>query len=762
MAFDVDEEILQDFLIEAGEILELLQEQLVALENNPDDTNLLNAIFRGFHTVKGGAGFLSLTPMVDVCHEAENTFDLLRTGKRSVSAELMDIILQAVDAINTMFAQTQQGEQQDPADPALLAKLKMLSSGEPLPSESGQSSAEVEPLPEPEPEPEPVIETVFEVAAVEDMPIEKSELSDSSIDEIDEAEFEALLDALHGAGKGPGVSAPQADAAPAVQNKPQATSASASDDITDDEFEALLDELHGSGKFKGKVEEPAKPKVEAVVAAPKPAAPAVDSDEITEDEFERLLDELHGKGGAPAKVTAKAESAPAKTEPAKAPPSAAAPSTPAAPKASVATPATPPAVKAKTDVAVAEKAPAKAAAAASANVPQGETTVRVDTARLDQIMNMVGELVLVRNRLLSLGISRDDEEMSKALANLDLVTADLQGAVMKTRMQPIKKVFGRFPRVVRDLARTLNKEIDLVLVGEETDLDKNLVEALADPLVHLVRNSVDHGIEMPNDREASGKPRTGTITLSASQEGDHILLKIEDDGAGMDPEKLKQIAIKRGVLDEDTAARMTDSEAYNLIFAPGFSTKVEISDISGRGVGMDVVKTRITQLNGTVHIDSMKGKGTVLEIKVPLTLAIMPTLMVDVAKQVFALPLSSVNEIFHLDLTKTNIVDGQLTVIVRNKAVPLFYLEQWLHRNRTNFKHGDKKHGHVVIVQLGMMQIGFVVDALIGQEEVVIKPLGALLHGTPGMAGATITSDGGIALILDVPGLLKHYAKNKS
>ncbi|MFB2800266.1 chemotaxis protein CheA [Shewanella seohaensis] len=756
MAFDVDEEILQDFLIEAGEILELLQEQLVALENNPDDTNLLNAIFRGFHTVKGGAGFLSLTPMVDVCHEAENTFDLLRTGKRSVSAELMDIILQAVDAINTMFAQTQQGEQQDPADPALLAKLKMLSSGEPLPSESGQSSAEVEPLPEPEPEPEPVIETVVEVAAVEDMPIEKSELSDSSIDEIDEAEFEALLDALHGAGKGPGISAPQADAAPAVQNKPQATSASASDDITDDEFEALLDELHGSGKFKGKVEEPAKPKVEAVVAAPKPAAPAVDSDEITEDEFERLLDELHGKGGAPAKVTAKAESAPAKTEPAKAP------STPVAPKASVAAPATPPAVKAKTDVAVAEKAPAKAAAAASANVPQGETTVRVDTARLDQIMNMVGELVLVRNRLLSLGISRDDEEMSKALANLDLVTADLQGAVMKTRMQPIKKVFGRFPRVVRDLARTLNKEIDLVLVGEETDLDKNLVEALADPLVHLVRNSVDHGIEMPNDREASGKPRTGTITLSASQEGDHILLKIEDDGAGMDPEKLKQIAIKRGVLDEDTAARMTDSEAYNLIFAPGFSTKVEISDISGRGVGMDVVKTRITQLNGTVHIDSMKGKGTILEIKVPLTLAIMPTLMVDVAKQVFALPLSSVNEIFHLDLTKTNIVDGQLTVIVRNKAVPLFYLEQWLHRNRTSFKHGDKKHGHVVIVQLGMMQIGFVVDALIGQEEVVIKPLGALLHGTPGMAGATITSDGGIALILDVPGLLKHYAKNKS
>ncbi|MGE6433008.1 chemotaxis protein CheA [Shewanella baltica] len=747
MAFDVDEEILQDFLIEAGEILELLQEQLVALENNPDDTNLLNAIFRGFHTVKGGAGFLSLTPMVDVCHEAENTFDLLRTGKRSVNAELMDIILQAVDAINTMFAQTQQGEQQDPAESGLLFRLKMLSSGAPLPSEV--ASAEVVDVVEPE----PVVEAIVETPVPQDIPAQISNSSSSSIDDINDAEFEALLDALHGSGKGPA-------AATAVTSEPvvakpaapvKAPSASG-DDITDDEFEALLDELHGSGKFKAEAEVPAKPKV---AAAPTPQ-PIVDADEITDDEFERLLDELHGKGAAPAKAEVKAPTAPV-TPASTAAPKAAATPTPV--KAAAPAPAPVVAAKPKVDIAVVDKAPAKAS---SANVPQGETTVRVDTARLDQIMNMVGELVLVRNRLVSLGISRDDEEMSKALANLDLVTADLQGAVMKTRMQPIKKVFGRFPRVVRDLARTLNKEIDLIMVGEETDLDKNLVEALADPLVHLVRNSVDHGIEMPNEREANGKPRTGTITLSASQEGDHILLKIEDDGAGMDPEKLKKIAITRGVLDEDSASRMTDSEAYNLIFAPGFSTKVEISDISGRGVGMDVVKTRITQLNGTVHIDSMKGKGTILEIKVPLTLAIMPTLMVDVAKQVFALPLSSVNEIFHLDLTKTNIVDGQLTVIVRNKAVPLFYLEHWLHRNKTTFKHGDKKHGHVVIVQLGMMQIGFVVDALIGQEEVVIKPLGAMLHGTPGMAGATITSDGGIALILDVPGLLKHYAKSKN
>ncbi len=745
MSFDVDEEILQDFLIEAGEILELLQEQLVALENNPDDTDLLNAIFRGFHTVKGGAGFLGLTPMVDVCHEAENTFDLLRTGKRSVSAELMDVILQAVDAINSMFNQTQAGEEQDPADDKLLDDLKLLSSGELLPSEKGESAPEpavespvespVSASPEPvESSPESSIE-LFEQPSQED--------ASGDIDEIDEAEFEALLDALHGTGKGPAASS-QAPAAPT--STPAETSTVSDDEITDDEFEALLDELHGAGSF-AKAPSEAKP---SKVEEPD-LSQAVDADEITDDEFEKLLDELHGKGEGPkgevkaAKVQ-KAVEKPAETKLPETKPVEVKPAS--APKAKA------PVVQPKAPVAK-DKAGAKGQ---NANIPQGETTVRVDTARLDQIMNMVGELVLVRNRLISLGISRDDEDMSKALANLDLVTADLQGAVMKTRMQPIKKVFGRFPRVVRDLARSLNKEIDLVMVGEDTDLDKNLVEALADPLVHLVRNSVDHGIEMPDERIANGKNKTGTITLSASQEGDHILLKIEDDGAGMDAEKLKQIAISRGVLDEDAAARMSDNDAYNLIFAPGFSTKVEISDISGRGVGMDVVKTRITQLNGTVHIDSEKGKGTRLEIKVPLTLAIMPTLMVEVTKQVFALPLSAVNEIFHLDLTKTNIVDGQLTVIVREKAVPLFYLEQWLSRTSTGFKHGDKQHGHVVIVQLGNTQVGFVVDALIGQEEVVIKPLGTLLHGTPGMAGATITSDGGIALILDVPGLLKHNA----
>ena len=584
MSFDADEEILQDFLVEAGEILELLSEQLVELESSPDDTALLNAIFRGFHTVKGGAGFLQLHELVECCHIAENVFDILRKGERRVDSELMDVVLQALDAVNEMFAQVRERTEVTPATPELLAALARLA--EP----AGAPEAVVEAAPEPE--------TAVSVAAAE-------------------------------------------KPAPA----------------------------------------PKKPAAAKPAATPSPSKPA----------------------------------APAKVEPA-----------------------------------------AKAAPAAEKPASEAETTVRVDTARLDEIMNMVGELVLVRNRLVRLGSNSGDEAMAKAVSNLDVVTADLQSAVMKTRMQPIKKVFGRFPRLVRDLARSLKKEINLELVGEETDLDKNLVEALADPLVHLVRNAVDHGIETPEEREAAGKPRIGKVVLSAEQEGDHILLMITDDGKGMDAEILRAKAVEKGLLDRDAAERLSDLESYNLIFAPGFSTKSEISDVSGRGVGMDVVKTKISQLNGTVNVFSNKGQGSRVVIKVPLTLAIMPTLMVMLGDQAFAFPLVSVNEIFHLDLSRTNVVDGQEVVIVRDKALPLFYLKRWLVRGA---EREEQREGHVVILSVGNQSIGFVVDQLVGQEEVVIKPLGKMLQGTPGMSGATITGDGRIALILDVPSMLKRYAR---
>ncbi|WP_105168758.1 chemotaxis protein CheA [Pseudoalteromonas sp. T1lg23B] len=732
MSFEVDEDILQDFLVEAGEILELLSEQLVELENNPEDKELLNAIFRGFHTVKGGAGFLSMTELVDACHGAENVFDVLRQGQRKVTSELMDVILQSLDTINEMFAHIQNREQPEPADPALLETLHQLSKPQ-TEDEAIDTPQDEEVVVEQPPEEEMGADDVFFDL---DASGPETGQDDGSIDEITEDEFESLLDELHGAGNGP-----------AKASQSAASSESDSDgDITDDEFDSLLDELHGVGSF-GTIN---KSQETAPVESSKKETQSSSSsdDEIDDDEFEALLDELHGKGTAPRSV----ENTPATTAKVDKPKEPQKPVEPVKPE--VAKPAA--AAKAAPAPAPESKTAAAPAAAKKAPAAQAETTVRVDTKRLDQIMNMVGELVLVRNRLVSLANNTNSEAMGKAISNLDVVTADLQGAVMKTRMQPIKKVFGRFPRVVRDLARSLKKDINLVLEGEETDLDKNLVEALADPLVHLVRNSVDHGIEMPSVREAAGKARTGTVTLSASQEGDHILLTIRDDGAGMDPEKLKKIAISKGVIDSDQASRLSDTEAYNLIFAPGFSTKEEISDISGRGVGMDVVKTKITQLNGSVNIQSELGVGTILEIKVPLTLAILPTLMVIVGEQTFALPLAGVSEIFHLDLTKTNIVDGQLTIIVREKAIPLFYLEHWLVKGAD--KSTRKAHGHVVIVQIGTKQVGFVVDSLIGQEEVVIKPLDALLQGTPGMAGATITSDGGIALILDVPNMLKHYA----
>ena len=757
MSFDLDEDILQDFLVEAGEILELLSEQLVELENNPEDTDLLNAIFRGFHTVKGGAGFLALSELVDTCHGAENVFDILRNGQRHVSSGLMDTMLQALDTVNAQFQAVQDREELPKADQALLDELHRLSKPESEDEEGPAASTEV--ASDIEPEMEDIVIDEPEPAVAESSPAPAPTEDSESIDEITQDEFEKLLDELHGDGGGPasGGGSP-AEQAPASSPAP-AAGADMSGDITDDEFEKLLDDLHGSGKGPGEESEAAAPPPPPPPKAETPKASASgDSDLMTDDEFDKLLDDLHGDGKGPSPEELEAATKPVESAPEPKPEPAPAPKAQPAAK-----PAAQPQAKAAAPSAAAKEAPkppAKkeaAAPAAQAKKPQAEATVRVDTSTLDVIMNMVGELVLVRNRLLSLGLNSNDEEMSKAVSNLDVVTADLQGAVMKTRMQPIKKVFGRFPRVVRDIARSLQKDIELEMRGEETDLDKNLVEALADPLIHLVRNSLDHGIEMPDVRVAAGKPRTGKVILSASQEGDHIELAIVDDGGGMDPDKLRGIAVSRGMMDEDAASRLTNKECFNLIFMPGFSSKEEISDISGRGVGMDVVKTAINTLNGSIDIDSEMGKGTTIRIKVPLTLAILPTLMVGVASHPFALPLASVNEIFHLDLSRTNVVDGQLTIIVREKSIPLFYLQDWLSPKAD--KSGERKgHGHVVIVQLGSDRIGFVVDTLIGQEEVVIKPLDDLLKATPGMAGATITSDGHIALILDVPDLLRKYA----
>ncbi len=705
MGIDTEDDIVQDFLVESREILDALGGQLVELEQRGDDRELLNAVFRGFHTIKGGAGFLALEPLVDVCHRTEDLFNLLRNGERRVTAELMDHVLQALDVVNAQFDRLEAGEHPEAAPAELLLALEQL-------AEIGTVATDGSPAGPVE----PVAETV-----PEDAHPESGDISDD--------EFEQLLDALE---------EPEAEAAP--QSDEPVDDAVGDDDISEDEFEAILDQLHGKGRHQG-VPEQGVPEQEAagepVADAGDSGNPGRDDDLISEDEFEQLLDELHGKGRGPAAGETGATTAPKQPEdqprPAKAP--------------------------AQPSDATAGAVEDKARAAAS----RTETTVRVDTAKLDDIMNLVGELVLVRNRLSTLRQQVGDERLGPAVGDLELVTSDLQAAVMQTRMQPIKKVFGRFPRLVRDLARGLGKSIELEMRGEDTDLDKNLVEALADPLIHLVRNSCDHGIEAPDERKAAGKPATGRITLSAEQEGDHILLIIADDGKGMDPDALRRKVVEKGLMDPETAARLDDTDCFNLIFMPGFSTKEEISDVSGRGVGMDVVKTRISQLNGTVDISSQLGAGTTLRIKVPLTLAILPTLMVTLDQRKFALPMSVVKEIFELDMSRTKEVDGRRVVMVRNKAMPLFFLDRWIRRiNDVQAFGGEGGDGRphsqqVVTVVLGHQPIGFVVDEVLGLEEVVIKPLGAMLQGLPGLAGSTITGDGRISLIIDIPSLVKSY-----
>ena len=746
MAIDLEDEILQDFLVEAGEIVELLSEQLVELEQSPEDYDLLNAIFRGFHTIKGGAGFLGIEPLVSVCHKAEDVFNVLRQGDRKVSQLLMDVVLEVLDVVHEMFDNIRVGQDPEAANSSLLERLQRFTQPE-------SANDNLEPPPEPTPA------AIIAPAKISDVVEQEFEsMLDSGTqefehgsDEISESEFDDLLDALQGK---------------EFEIDEPVVSSGSSDDITEAEFDALLDQLHGKGKFSTE-------NIPAISDTPSPANTDVEevethissnNDDITEAEFDDLLDSIHGKGKFSVDTlptspthTTKPEQA-AKPKPSIAPQEPKAPPPPPEPTAKISKPAARPEIHSKADLDAEDAEPGNKKPAKPGAAAQTENTVRVDTQVLDDIMNMVGELVLVRNRFQTLKSTFEvNEQMSKTMANLDIVTADLQLAVMKTRMQPIKKVFGRFPRVVRDLARSLNKEIRLDLVGEETDLDKNLVEALADPLVHLVRNAVDHGIESPEERIALGKPREGVVVLKASQEGDHIELSIKDDGKGMNPNILRAKVVEKGLMDEDSAARLDNKECFNLIFLPGFSTKTEISDVSGRGVGMDVVKTRITQMNGTVEVDSKEGLGSTIVIKVPLTLAIMPTLMVMLGNQAFALPLASVLEILDLDLKTTNMVDGQLVIMVRRKALPLFYLSDWLINDP--YYHVEKKRmGHVVVVSAGGRQVGFVVDKLIGQEEVVIKALGAKLQGLDGLSGATITGDGKIALILDVPGLMKKYA----
>lgn len=605
----VSDDITADFIIEAQEILDRLGEQLVSLEQAPQDTEQLNAVFRGYHTLKGGAGFLGVTAMVELCHAAEEALGIARAGQAVLQAHHFDAAQQSLDYLQSMLDAVSSGTEPGYAPPDLIAQFDM----------NG------------------------------------------------------------------GTAAPVAAAAPA---------AAGSDLITDDEFEALLDQLHGGN-------------------APTAVAPPRKADDglISEDEFEALLDQLHGGAAPGAKPAATVAAAPA-----------------AAPRPA--------------------PVPAPAAKPAAKPMAEAEHTVRVDTKRLDAIVNLIGELVLSRNRLKTLRARLRDEELDRAVSTLDIATARLQSAVMRTRMQPVGKVFSRFPKVARDVARSLKKEVDLELVGAETELDRNLVEALADPLVHLVRNAIDHGVEMPDLREAQGKPRMGHVRLSAQQEGDYVSIEVRDDGAGIDPEKLRAKAREKGLIDPEAAARLSSEECLHLVFLPGFSTKQQVTDISGRGVGMDVVQSRIRELSGQIQIQSELGRGSRFLIRVPLTLAILPTLLVQAGEDVYALPLARVMEVLHAPRTSLGWFDGRAVLDRRSHTLPLVDLRQWL-----DVTPAASTLLTIVVLQAGEARFGLVVDQVRGREEVVIKPLPKALRGLRGYAGATLIGDGRMALILDVDGI---------
>jgi two-component system chemotaxis sensor kinase CheA len=682
MSVELDNELLNVFLIEARELLESLGEQLVDLEASPGDAELLNAVFRAFHTVKGGAGFLGLNAMVELCHRAEDLLNEARNGAVVLNPGFMDALLESLDLLNDMMRAADAGVPAEPAPRSVLDRLL-------IPGRAGSAP--------------PV---ALSPAATPAPAVSASSAASSqrAYDPIED-EFEAMLDAARN------------DRAPT--STPSAT-------INDDEFEALLDSLYGTGAPGADTAiVGADSSANAPVGAAPAAMPPADPNAISDDEFEALLDSIHGTAAPGALNTPAVVGA----DPSAKPPVGAA-SAAIVGAASAAMPS-PPAKPAAT----AEKRTASTA----------DTTVRVDTFRLDSLVDAAGELVLVRNRLTNLAPRGTNDPMERAIGELERVAEDLQNAVLRMRMQPVGKLFSRFPRIIRDLARQLGKDIELVTEGEDTDIDRTVVEALADPLVHLLRNAVDHGIEMPDVRERSGKPRSGTVRLAAGQFGDRIVITVTDDGKGMDPEVLRRKAVEKGLMDEEQAARLDERECFEIVFRPGFSTAAEVSDISGRGVGMDVVKTKIVELGGTLSIDSRVGHGSTVRLSVPLTLAIMRVLMVRVGNRLLSLPLSNVTEVFELVPGQIQELDGRIVASHRQRALPLADLGNWA--------GAAGKGGHVVVVHIGHQTLGCLVDEVLGREDVMAKPLGPFLKDVPGVAGATITGDGRISLVLDLAGL---------
>ncbi|GAA9357281.1 chemotaxis histidine kinase/response regulator CheAY2 [Helicobacter pylori] len=662
------QEIMEDFLIEAFEMNEQLDQDLVELEHNPEDLDLLNRIFRVAHTIKGSSSFLNLNILTHLTHNMEDVLNRARKGEIKITPDIMDVVLRSIDLMKT-----------------LLVTIRDTGSD----TNNGKEN-EIE-------------EAVKQLQAITSQNLEgaKEGTKEAPKEEVkEEAKKENIKENQENKAKAPTAKDFASDNP--LADEPDLDYTNMSAEEVEAEIERLLNKRQEADKerraqkkqeAKPKQEEQAKPKQEV---APTKEAP--------------------------------------KTETPKAP---------------------------KTETKAKAKADTEENKAPSIGVEQ---TVRVDVRRLDHLMNLIGELVLGKNRLIRIYGDVEErydgekflEELNQVVSSISAVTTDLQLAVMKTRMQPVGKVFNKFPRMVRDLSRELGKSIELIIEGEETELDKSIVEEIGDPLIHIIRNSCDHGIEPLEERRRLNKPETGKVQLSAYNEGNHIVIKISDDGKGLDPVMLKEKAIEKGVISERDAEGMSDREAFNLIFKPGFSTAKVVSNVSGRGVGMDVVKTNIEKLNGIIEIDSEVGVGTTQKLKIPLTLAIIQALLVGVQEEYYAIPLSSVLETVRISQDEIYTVDGKSVLRLRDEVLSLVRLSDIFKVDAILESNSDV---YVVIIGLADQKIGVIVDYLIGQEEVVIKSLGYYLKNTRGIAGATVRGDGKITLIVDV-GAMMDMAKS--
>ncbi|MCQ2891761.1 chemotaxis histidine kinase/response regulator CheAY2 [Helicobacter pylori] len=660
------QEIMEDFLIEAFEMNEQLDQDLVELEHNPEDLDLLNRIFRVAHTIKGSSSFLNLNILTHLTHNMEDVLNRARKGEIKITPDIMDVVLRSIDLMKTLLvtirdtgSDTNNGKENEIEE--AVKQLQAITSQN--------------------------LEGAKETSGAKEAPQKENK------EEVkEENKEEAKGEAKENKAKAPTAENTSNDNP--LADEPDLDYANMSAEEVEAEIERLLNKRQEADKERrAQKKQEAKPKQEVT----------------------------------PTKETPKTE-------------------TPKAPKTETK-------AKAKADTEE-NKAP-------SIGVEQ---TVRVDVRRLDHLMNLIGELVLGKNRLIRIYSDVEErydgekflEELNQVVSSISAVTTDLQLAVMKTRMQPVGKVFNKFPRMVRDLSRELGKSIELIIEGEETELDKSIVEEIGDPLIHIIRNSCDHGIEPLEERRRLNKPETGKVQLSAYNEGNHIVIKISDDGKGLDPVMLKEKAIEKGVISERDAEGMSDREAFNLIFKPGFSTAKVVSNVSGRGVGMDVVKTNIEKLNGIIEIDSEVGVGTTQKLKIPLTLAIIQALLVGVQEEYYAIPLSSVLETVRISQDEIYTVDGKSVLRLRDEVLSLVRLSDIFKVDAILESNSDV---YVVIIGLADQKIGVIVDYLIGQEEVVIKSLGYYLKNTRGIAGATVRGDGKITLIVDV-GAMMDMAKS--